>query len=31
MDEKIKITAELGKEKVSALFYLLGEELTPER
>jgi hypothetical protein len=31
MDEKIKITAELGKEKISALFYLLGEELTPER
>lgn len=31
MDEKIKITAELGKEKVSALFYLIDEELTPER
>lgn len=31
MNEKLTITVELDREKVSALFYLLGEELTPER
>lgn len=31
MDEKITITAELGKNEVSALFFLIGEELTDER
>lgn len=31
MNEKLTITVELEKEKVSALFYLLGAELTPER
>ena len=31
MDEKITITAELGKNEVSSLCFLIGEELTDER
>ena len=31
MNEKITITAEIGKNEVSALFFLVGHELTDER
>lgn len=31
MGENIKITAELSRTDVSALFFLIGEELTEER
>lgn len=31
MNEKLVVTAELSKEKAAAVFYLLDEELTPER
>lgn len=30
MDGNIKITAEISKEEASALFFLVGEELTDE-
>ena len=31
MDDSIKITAEISKKEVSALFFLVGEELTEEQ
>ena len=31
MDDSIKITAEISKKEASALFFLVGEELTDEQ
>lgn len=31
MDDSIKITAEISKKEASALFFLMGEELTEEQ